>query len=327
MASKFKDYFNLIKDAVSEFSDDNATKLSASLAYYTIFAIGPLLLVVITLLGVFYKKATVTDRVFNQVSNIVGKAGAQELKSMLEGISHQNHSTLFGIVGVIVLIFSATGIFTEIQSSINYIWSIKAKPKRSWLKYITDRLLSFSLIIGMGFLLLVTLFINIIVDLLTTRLQNFLGNADIVLVKGTNIALLFVIVIFLFSVIYKVLPDAKISWRDALVGAGFTGILFLIGKFVIGYYLGSSTSISTYGAAASLIILLSWVYYSSLILYFGAEFTKVYAMKFGKGILVYDTAVYIVKREAKEIDEKVIPSEVQVNTGEAAPVKIKEKAS
>src|SRR5271156_5886999 len=176
MASKFKDYFNLIKDAGSEFSDDNATKLSASLAYYTIFAIGPLLLVVITLLGVFYKKATVTDQVFNQVSNTVGKAGAQELKSMLEGISHQNHSTLFGVIGVIVLIFSATGIFTEIQSSINYIWSIKAKPKRSWLKYITDRLLSFSLIIGMGFLMLVTLYINIIIDLLTTRLQNFLGN-------------------------------------------------------------------------------------------------------------------------------------------------------
>ena len=312
MAFKLREYFNLLKDAGNEFLDDNATKLSASLAYYTIFAIGPLLLVVITLLGIFYKKATVTTQVFDQVSSIVGHSGAQELKSMLDGISHQNHTTLFGVIGVIVLIFGATGIFTEIQSSINYIWSIKTKPKRSWLKYITDRLLSFSLIIGIGFLMLVTLFVNVIVDLLTTRLQNFLGNADIILIKGINIVLLFVIVIFLFSVIYKVLPDAKISWRDALVGASFTGILFLIGKFLIGYYLGSSTMISTYGAAASLILLLSWVYYSSIILYFGAEFTKVYAMKWGKGIQVYDTAVYIEKREAKEVPNKVIPSEAQI---------------
>jgi membrane protein len=316
MASKLKEYFNLIKDAGNEFIDDNATKLSASLAYYTIFSIGPLLLVMITLLGYFYKKATVTTQVFNQVSHIVGKTGAAELKSILDSISSQNHSTLFGVIGVVILIFGATGIFTEIQSSINYIWSIRTKPKRSWLKYITDRLLSFSLIIGMGFLMIVTLFINVIVDLFTNRLQNFLGGADIILVKGINIVLLFTVVTFLFSVIYKVLPDAKISWRDALVGASFTGVLFLIGKFVIGYYLSSSTSISTYGAAASLIILLSWVYYSSIILYFGAEFTKVYAMKWGKGIAIYETAVYIVKKEEKEVPTKIIPSEAQAKTGE-----------
>jgi len=309
MASKLRRYFDLVKDAASEFSEDNALKLSASLAYYTIFAIGPVLLVVTTLLGVFYKKSTVTAHVFSEVGNIVGQAGAQELKSMLDGISHQNHTTLFGIIGAIILIFGATGIFTEIQSSINYIWSIKTKPKRSWLKYITDRLLSFSLIIGMGFLMLVTLFVNIVVDLFTARLQSFLGDADFILIKGVNIVLLFVIVTFLFAVIYRVLPDAKIAWRDSLIGSSFTGVLFLIGKFVIGYYLGSSASISTYGAAASLIILLSWVYYSSIILYFGAEFTKVYVMKHGKGITVYDTAVYIVKREAKEIPAKVIHSQ------------------
>ena len=322
MASKLREYFNLIKDAGNEFLDDNATKLSASLAYYTIFSIGPLLLVLITLLSHIYKKTTITAQVFNQVSHIVGKAGAAELKSILDSISNQNHTTLFGVIGVMVLIFGATGIFTEIQSSINYIWSIKTKPKRSWLKYIMDRLLSFSLIIGMGFLMIVTLFINVVVDLLTDRLQNLLGGADIILVKGINIVLLFAVVTFLFSVTYKVLPDAKISWRDSLVGASFTGVLFLIGKFVISYYLSSSTTISTYGAAASLIILLSWVYYSSIILYFGAEFTKVYAMKWGKGISIYDTAVYIEKREAKEVPKKIIPSEAQIKSGETDETKV-----
>lgn len=311
MISKFREYFALVKSAGSEFSDDNATKLSASLAYYTVFSIGPLLLVVVTLLGVFYKKADVTEKIFNQLSKLLGQSGANQLRSILDSISTQDNTTLFGIIGGVILVFGATGIFTEIQSSINYIWSIKAKPKRGWLKYITDRLISFSLIIGIGFLMLVTLFINILIDMLTNKLQQFFGDANIFLVKGINLLLLLAVVTFLFAVIYKVLPDAKIAWKDTLAGASFTGVLFVIGKFLIGYYLASSSSIDSYGAAASIIILLSWVYYSSMILYFGAEFTKVYAMKWGKGITVYETAVYIIKREAKELPTKKIESEAQ----------------
>ena len=315
MASKVRKMYDTLMESADEFSEDHATKLSASLAYYTIFSVGPLLLVVITLLGFLYKKPYVTTQVFDQLGAIIGKSGAAELQSILENISHQNHSTLFGIIGGIVLVFGATGIFTEIQGSINYIWSIKAKPKRGWLKYITDRLLSFSIIIGIGFLLLVTLFVNVLIDALTGRLQHYLGFANILLIKDINLLLLFAVVTFLFAVIYKVLPDAKISWKDTFAGAGFTGLLFLGGKFLIGYYLGSSASFNTYGAATSIIILLSWVYYSSIILYFGAEFTKVYAMKFGKGITIYETAVYIIKREAKELPVKEIPSEKQIKNG------------
>ena len=316
MASKIRECLHLLIDAGSEFNEDNAIKLSASLAFYTIFSIGPLLLVVITLMGFFYKKAEATTQVFDQLSMLVGKSGAAQLRSILDNISNQNNTTLFGVIGVIILVFGATGIFTEIQSSINYIWSIKATPKRSWLKYITDRLLSFSLIIGIGFLMVVTLIINVGVDLVTTRMQAYLGDTYIILIQGVNILLLLAIVICLFAVIYKVLPDATISWKDALIGASFTGLLFLIGKFLISYYLGSSSSINMYGAAASIIILLSWVYYISIILYFGAEFTKVYAMKWGKGIKVYDTAVYIIKREAKELPVKNIASEQQAKTGD-----------
>ena len=309
--SRLLQYFGLLRDAANEFSEDNATKLSASLAYYTIFSIGPLLLVIVTLLGFFYSKADVSMKVFNQLGNMLGRSGAEQLRSILDNISQQNSSSLFGIIGVIVLVFGATGIFTEIQGSINYIWSIKSKPKRSWLKYITDRLLSFSLIVGIGFLMLVTLFVNVIIDAFTSRLQHYLGFVNVILVKGINIALLFAVVTFLFAVIYKVLPDAKIHWKDAFVGASFTGLLFIAGKFLIGFYLGSSASANTYGAAASIIILLSWVDYSSMILYFGAEFTKVYAMKWGKGITVYDTAVYIIKREAKEMPDLKHPVQMK----------------
>lgn len=308
MGLQIRNFFHVLKEAGSEFADDNGTKLSASLAYYTIFSIGPLLLVVISVSSLFYKKADITTKILGQVSELVGKTGADQIKTMLDNTTTQGNSTLFSIIGIVVLIFGATGIFTEIQSSINYIWSIKAKPKKGWLKYLTDRLLSFSLIIGSGFLMLTTLLINLLMDVLSDRLARILGDLNIILLKGLNIALLFAVVTFLFAVIYKVLPDAVIKWKDALIGAAFTGVLFLIGKFLIGYYLGSSKSISTYGAAASIILLLSWVYYSSIILYFGAEFTKVYAMRMGTGITVYDTAVYIVKKEEKELPQVKHPT-------------------
>jgi membrane protein len=308
MKTRILNFFKLLKYAWDGFLEDNGTKLSASLAYFTIFSIGPLLLVIITLLGKFYKKEAVTAEVFNQASELVGKSGALELKNILDHLSLEKNHTLFGVIGALVLMFGATGIFSEIQSSINYMWSIKSKPKKSWLKYIMDRLLSFSLVIGCSFLLLVTLFINVIIDLLDQRLMHLLGGASVFLLRGLNIGLLYAIVTFLFAVIYKVLPDAKIHWKDAVVGASFTGFLFLIGKFVIGFYLSSSTSISTYGAASSIIILLTWVYYSSIILYFGAEFTEAYAIINGKGITVDENAVIIVKQELKELpNEKDVP--------------------
>ncbi|MCW3121123.1 MAG: ribonuclease [Flavipsychrobacter sp.] len=304
MASVFKKFINLLKESAEEFGEDHATKLSASLAYYTIFSIGPLLLVVITVLGLVYKKPNNTDQVFHQLSGIIGESATKELQGILQNISTQNHSTLFGIIGAVVLVFGATGIFSEIQSSINYIWSIKSKHKRGWLKFILDRLLSFVLVLGLGLVMFVSLIINLVIDLLSGRLQRFLGDADIVLLKGANIALMFVVVTFLFWVIFKVLPDAKVHWKDALVGAAFTGVLFLIGKFLMSYYFAMSTSLNAYGAAASIILLLSWVYYCAMILYFGAEFTEIYAKRWGQGITVSKNAVHIIKKEAAHTTSK-----------------------
>lgn len=294
-------WFKLLKETGKEFSNDNVVKLSASLAYYTIFSIGPLLLVIISLTGLFFETEAVTGKMYWQMRSLVGEQGANQVINIINNMRAQNAAAKYSIIGFIVLIFGATGVFADIQDSINYIWSVRAKPKKGWLKFIKNRLLSFSIILGIGFLLIVSLLVNILTDALTGKLQEIFANTTVVVFQLLNILILFGIISLLFAVIYKVLPDAKIKWKDAFVGARFTGILFLIGKFLIGYYLGSSDLASTYGAAASVIIILSWVYYTSIILYFGAEFTKVYALNRGGGIIPYDTAVFIIKREAKEL--------------------------
>jgi membrane protein len=194
----------------------------------------------------------------------------------------------------------ATGIFTEIQDSINFIWSIKAKPKKSFLKFLVNRLISFSLIISIGFLLLVSLIINALVELLHDRLIKIFDDASVYIFHAINYGILLTVITILFAIIFRVLPDATIRWKDASLGALFTAVLFLIGKFAIGFYLSWSTIGVTYGAAASIVLILIWVYYTSIILYFGAEFTKVYALRHGSGIQPDDTAVFIIKQESKE---------------------------
>ncbi len=300
----FKKYFGLLKEAFTEFGADNVVKLSASLAYYTVFAIGPLLLVIISLTGLFFETETVTGTLYAQMKSLVGADGAQTLIDIIKKLQEQKTAAKYSFIGFAVLAFGATTVFADIQDSINYIWSIKVNPKKSWLKFITNRLLSFSMIVGIGFLLIVSLLANTVTDLLTDRLQNLFQSEMVYLFKGVNIIILYIIITFMFSVIYKVLPDAKIGWKDARVGAGFTGFLFIVGKFGIGFYLGSSNMGDTYGAAASIIIILSWVYYSAIILYFGAEFTKVYAVSIGCGIKPYENAVFILKKEVKHLPGK-----------------------
>ena len=298
---KISKAFGLLKHAAFAFNEDNAFKLSASLSYYTIFALGPLLIIIISLAGIFFGKDAVQGQLYSQIKDLTGSQAALQIQEIISNI-HKTHATVIGAtVGIIILVIGATGVFTEMQSSINFIWSVKAKPKKGWLKFLTNRLLSFSLVIGLGFLLLVSLIINALLALLSDRLMKLFPHYTVYLFNVINMIVIIAVISGLFSVIYKVLPDATISWKDAFIGSCFTAILFIAGKFLIGYYLGKSNMGLTYGAAASIVIILAWVYYSSLILYFGAEFTKVYALHAGSGIKPKETAVFVVKHEAKEI--------------------------
>lgn len=316
----FKKGFGLLHQTFIEFSNDNVLKLSAALSYYTVFSIAPMLFLVIAFAGAFYGQEAVQGRLYAQLQQLVGSNAAIQIQEMIANTHLKNESTTGAITGAVILLFGATGVFTEIQDSINYIWSIKAKPKKGWIKFIINRIISFSLIISLGFLMLVSLVINAVMDALNTKLLTIFTEGTYYIMYGFNMLLMFSIISFFFTIIYKVLPDATIYWKDAAKGAFFTTALFLIGKFSIGYFIGNSKSSLVFGAASSLIIILLWVYYTSVILYFGAEFTKVYALQKGKGIKPHSNAVYILKEEKREMPPFAIqPAAVPENYEDNKP--------
>jgi membrane protein len=298
---KIRTALQILKHTAYAFNEDNAFKLSASLSYYTVFALGPLLIIVLSLAGMIYGKEAARGQLYKDLDGLVEPEVALQIQQIIANAMHTHATTIGAVIGFIILFIGATGVFTEIQGSINFIWSVKAKPKKGWLKYLGNRLLSFSLVLGLGFLLLVSLVVNTLLTLLSTRLTQLFPHYTVYLFNVINMVVILTVITGLFAVIYKVLPDAIISWKDALIGSAFTALLFLLGKFLIGYYLERINLDITYGTAASIVIILTWVYYSSLILYFGAEFTKVYALHSGEGIRPKQTAEFIIKRETKEV--------------------------
>jgi membrane protein len=294
-------FWLVLRQAVTEFLGDHGMKLSAALSYYTIFSLGPVLIIVISLAGIFFGRDAVQGKIYYQIHGLVGNEAALQIQEIIKNIEKTQAGPQGAVIGIIILIIGATSVFTEIQDSINYIWSVRAKPKRGFVKLLINRILSFSLIISFGFILMVSLGIHALVDLLYERLTLLVADNILFLFVGINYVLLYLVITLLFAIIFKVLPDATVRWKDAFTGAAFTSVLFLIGKFLIGFYLGNSNIGATYGTAASVIILLVWVYYTSIILYFGAEFTKVYTLNFGGGIVPDKTAVFIIKQEVKEL--------------------------
>lgn len=301
-----KKLWEILKDSFTGFSDDKVTKLGGSLAYYTIFSMGPLLVVIISLCGIFLGREAVQGQIYAQLDNFLGKDTALQLQYIIQKAAISGKSTMAAIIGFGTLLLGATGVFAEIQDSINGIWGIKAKPKKNWLKMIQNRFLSFSVIISLGFLLLVSLAVTAVLDGFSERLQAVFPDVTQVLFYILNQIITFIVISTLFGVIFKVLPDAKIKWKDVLAGAMLTAVLFMIGKFGISFYISKTDIGSTYGAAGSLAILMVWIYYSSLILYFGAEFTKAYAVKFGSPIHPNDYAITI-----KEVEVEMGKNSIQ----------------
>ncbi|WP_293870400.1 YihY/virulence factor BrkB family protein [Flavobacterium sp.] len=310
--------FRILKDTMNSFLDNSGLKLSASLSYYTIFSLAPLLLLMISLAGIFYGRDAIQGQVFGEINGIIGDKVAVQIQEIIKNMELSGKTTMAIVTGGIILIIGATSVFVDIQESINIIWKVKAKPKRGWLKLLTDRLLSSSLIVGLGFLLIVSLLVNGALLALSSWLKNYFPDVTLIVFQIVNIVISFTVIMTLFGVIFKVLPDAKISWKDVKSGAFFTACLFMLGRFLIGIYINYTSTGSAYGAAGSLIVILVWVYYTAAILYFGAEFTRVYAEYMGARIEPADYAVYVEQYE-KERDVEILPdtakpdSEVIVN--------------
>jgi membrane protein len=281
----------LLKETAKGFIADDIIKLSAALSFWTIFSLPPLLIIIISLSGFFFGTEAVQGEIFGQIKGLVGNDSAMQIQDIIKNVKLSNNNLFTTITGVIILLIGASGVFAEIQESVNFIWGIKAKPKRGLIKFLINRLMSFSMIGSMGFLLLVGLIINALMDILNTRLAAFFAYDTIYFFYAINLITIFVVVTLLFTLIFKTLPDGKVVIHDCIIGASFTAFLFMTGKFAIGAYLGSSSIAAWYGA----ILIFVWVFYSAIILYFGAEFTKVYALTHGQKIIPNSYSVKIEK--------------------------------
>lgn len=303
--------FKILKNTFIQFFNDRGLKLSASLSYYTIFSLAPLLLLLISLAGFFFGKEAIQGRIFGEINGLIGSPAALQIQEIIKNMELSGKTNSALVIGIITLIIGATSVFAEIQDSINIIWKVKAKPKRGWVKILQDRLLSSSLIIGLGFLLIVTFMVNGLLLSLNDWMKSYFPDTTLVLFQIINIIISFSVITTLFAVIFKVLPDAKIAWKDVRVGAFFTACLFMLGRFLIGIYIEKSNTGLAYGAAGSLIIILVWVYYTAAILFIGAEFTRVYVDFNGSKIEPADYAVIVEELEKERVIDFIPPRKLE----------------
>jgi membrane protein len=284
---------SLLKKTASEWMEDDAPTLGAALAYYTVFSLAPLLTIAIVIAGFFFGKEAAQGQIFDELRGLLGQESGKAVQEMVQSANAQPTAGIIAtIVSVIMLLFGASGVFGQLQASLNRIWEVKPKPGRGVLGILRDRLLSFGFTLVVGFLLLVSLVLTAAIALVADWMGGLMPGSE-TLAQLLNFVLSLALITLLFGMMFKFLPDAKIAWRDVWIGAFLTALLFTVGKFALGIYLGKSSVASSYGAAGSLIVLLLWVYYSSQILFFGAEFTQVYANRFGSRVAPADTAVAV----------------------------------
>ncbi|HKY54677.1 MAG TPA: YihY/virulence factor BrkB family protein [Anaerolineales bacterium] len=308
LLSKIPDLFKL---AYQGWKEDYASRLSAALAYYTIFSLAPLLVIVIAITGLIWEADVVRAQILSQIQALIGPEGADFVASLITSTGSPAQDIVALIIGIIILLFGALGVFNELHNSLNIIWNVKVEKPEGFLqaikKVILDRLLSFTMILGIGFLLLVSLVITAGLSATQETIGNAFPFSEFIL-QIVNLAISIGVITVLFALMYKFLPDAVIAWRDVWLGAFVTAILFSIGKTAIGIYLGNSAVTSTFGAAGSLVLLLLWIYYSAQILFFGAEFTQVYANKYGSKILPEGKEKTMQPREKETKNMKVRPA-------------------
>ena len=314
--------WEILKQTVVNFFEDDSFSYASSIAFYTIFSLPAILIISLSVGATVYERDVVQEELINQISRLIGPASAAEMEKILMNAALDSTGTFARIVGIATLIFSATTVFVSLQTSLNKIWGIKPKPERGFVKYLLDRLLSLAMVISIGFLLLVSLIIDTLLVVVQTTLSNILEGWTLYIVTATNVLISLALITAIFAMLFKVLPDATIKWRDVWVGAIVTTFLFTIGKFLIGFYLGNSSVNSAYGAAGSLVIILIWVYYSTIILLFGAELTSVYAEKTGSEIRPYHHAVRVHMVELEKDEENGKTAVIDHQARHEKPVEI-----
>jgi membrane protein len=278
---KPKEIWELVKDAGRAWSDDRAPRMGAALAYYAVFSLAPLLLIAIGIAGAVRGEQAARGEIVGQIEQTVGKPAAEAIQGMLKSAWDAEGSTLPTLVGFAVLLFGASGVFVELHDALNTIWKVPPKPGQGFLRLLRDRLLSFTVVLGTGFLLLVSLIVSAALAALSHFLTPDSLPGGVYLWQGVNILVSFCFIALLFAMIFKLLPDTRVAWRDVWVGAALTALLFTAGKYLLGLYIGQSGVTSTFGAAGSLVLVLLWVYYSAQILLFGAEFAYAYSKRRG----------------------------------------------
>jgi len=282
---KFSDVLAVLKSSAAEFSNNNSFRHAAALSYYTIFSLPPLLLIVITIASAAYGGEAVTGQIYGQIEGLVGADSAKFLQDSIATFTRQDKGPLATLIGIGTLIFAATTFFVTLQESINDIWNLKVKTEGVGIgAFLKQRFLSFGLILSVALLLLISFVVSAVLSAFTGWLQMLLPEVGVVVIRLVDFALSLAVTTLLFALIYRFLPDAIIRWRDVGVGAFITALLFVIGKFLIAFYIAKSDPGSAFGAAGSAIVLLLWVNYSSLIIFFGAEFTQEFADAFGQKV-------------------------------------------
>lgn len=291
IGGELRNFWGLLKETFRQWSEREPFNNSIIISYYTIFSLPGLLVIIITVAGYFYDEKKITSQITGQIESTVGGDTATDVEKIVQKASETKDSAIASILGVATLLFGATGVFYQLQQILNKMWEVKPKPKQKILKLIRDRIFSFGLILVVGFLLLVSLILSAALSAVGEWVSGHISESLQVAFKVLDFVVSLAVVTLLFASIYKFLPDAKISWKDVWIGALMTSVLFVIAKFALGIYFGKSDPGSTYGAAGSIILIMLWVSYAGLILLFGAEFTQVYANRYGKKVQPVSTAV------------------------------------
>jgi membrane protein len=304
-----KSIWNLLKASVTAWIDDKAPRLGAALSFYTVFALPPLFMIAIFIASLVFNPDTVRTDMFSEVGGLIGKKSAEAIQSAMAAQYQSDRGAFASVAAIVTLVLTATGMFIELQDALNTIWKVEAKPGHGLSGFVRNRLMSFAMVVGIGFLLLVSLVVSAALAALSGYVNELLPGFSVLSVVASALVS-FIVITVLFALIFKILPDVKIAWRDVWIGGALTSLLFTLGKFLLGWYLGRSTTISAYGAAGSLVLILLWVYYSAQILFFGAEVTKVYATRFGKKVQPASYARWVsVAPSGKQSEDRSMPSE------------------